>query len=110
MRRDAAVGQNARLAHRLTGWIVNIDADQVSARGIEDKVQHAIDAFAAVPGVTREMAEALVNTGFHALEDVVTQAEENDLKEIPQIGEQAGAVLAAIKEAAKLGSLASALA
>ena len=43
-------------------------------------------------------------------EDVVTQAEENDLKEIPQIGEQAGAVLAAIKEAAKLGSLASALA
>ena len=103
-------GQNARLAHRLTGWIVNIDADQVSARGIEDKVQHAIDAFAAVPGVTREMAEALVNTGFHALEDVVTQAEENDLKEIPQIGEQAGAVLAAIKEAAILGSLASALA
>ena len=43
-------------------------------------------------------------------EDVVTQAEENDLKEIPQIGEQAGAVLAAIKEAAILGSLASALA
>ena len=103
-------GQNARLAARLTGWAVNIDAEAVTNVGIGDKVQHAIDAFAAVPGVTREMAEALVNTGFHALEDVLTQAEESDLKEIPQIGEQAGAVLAAIKEAAKTSPLAGALA
>ena len=103
-------GQNARLASRLTGWAVNIDAEAVTAIGIENKIQHAIDAFAAVPGVSREMAEALVNTGFHALEDVVTQAEEADLKEIPSIGEHAGEVLAAIKEAAKLGSLAGALA
>jgi N utilization substance protein A len=103
-------GQNARLASRLTGWAVNIDAEAVASLGIENKIQHAIDAFAAVPGVSREMAEALVNTGFHALEDVVTQAEEADLKEIPSIGEHAGEVLAAIKEAAKLGSLAGALA
>ena len=103
-------GQNARLASRLTGWAVNIDAEAVASLGIENKIQHAIDAFASVPGVSREMAEALVNTGFHALEDVVTQAEEADLKEIPSIGEHAGEVLAAIKEAAKLGSLAGALA
>jgi len=103
-------GQNARLASRLTGWAVNIEAEAVASVGIEDKVQHAIAAFAAVPGVTPEMAAALVNTGFHALEDVVTQAEENDLREIPQIGEQAGAVLAAIKaEAAKTNPLAGAL-
>ena len=103
-------GQNARLASRLTGWAVNIDAEAVTNIGIGDKIQHAIEAFAAVPGVTREMAEALVNTGFHALEDVVSQAEEEDLKQIPQIGEQAGAVLAAIKEAAKTNPLAGALA
>lgn len=103
-------GQNARLAHRLTGWAVNIEAEAVASVGIEDKVKHAIDAFAAVPGVSREIAEALVNTGFHALEDVITQAEEDDLKQIPQIGEQAGTVLAAIKEAAKTGPLAGALA
>jgi len=103
-------GQNARLASRLTGWAVNIDAEAVSSVGIEDKVKHAVEIFAAVPGVTREMAEALVNTGFHALEDVVTQAEEADLKEIPQIGESAGAVLAAITEAAKNNPLAGVLA
>lgn len=103
-------GQNARLASRLTGWAVNIDAEAVTNVGIGDKIQHAIEAFAAVPGVTREMAEALVNTGFHALEDVVSQAEEEDLKQIAQIGEQAGAVLAAIKEAAKTNPLAGALA
>ena len=103
-------GQNARLASRLTGWTVNIDAEAVTNIGIGDKILHAIDAFAAVPGVTREMAEALVNTGFHALEDVVSQAEEDDLKQIPQIGEQAGAVLAAIQEAAKTNPLAGALA
>jgi N utilization substance protein A len=103
-------GQNARLASRLTGWAVNIDAEAVSSVGIEDKVKHAVEIFAAVPGVTREMAEALVNTGFHALEDVVTQAEEADLKEIPQIGESAGAVLAAIKVAAKNNPLAGVLA
>ena len=89
---------------------MNIDAEAVASVGIGDKIQHAIDAFAAVPGVTREMAEALVNTGFHALEDVVSQAEEDDLKQIPQIGEQAGAVLAAIQEAAKTNPLAGALA
>jgi N utilization substance protein A len=90
-------GQNARLASRLTGWQVNIEPEQVVSVGFDQKVGQAIDQLAAVPGVTREQAEVLVQTGFHSLDDLL-QIEEADLAEIPQLAGQAGAVLAAVRE------------
>lgn len=89
-------GQNARLASRLTGWQVNIDADAVVQLGIEEKVAQAVDAFAEVEGLSREMAAVLVRTGFHSLEDL-SQIEEGDLVDVPEIGDQAGAVLSAVR-------------
>ena len=89
-------GQNARLASRLTGWQVNIDAKQTEAQTFEDKIAQTINTFAQVEGITQETATILVHSGFHALEDL-NQVEESDLVEIEGIGDQAGTVLGAIK-------------
>ena len=89
-------GQNARLASRLTGWQVNIDAQQTEAQTFEDKITETVRAFAEVEGLSEEVARTLVLSGFHALDDFM-QVEENDLVDIEGIGDQAGAILGAVK-------------
>jgi hypothetical protein len=64
--------------------------------GFEEKVAQAVDAIAAIPGLTREQADILVHRGFLSLEDLL-QAEYNDLAEIPEIGEGAGSVIEAVR-------------
>ena len=94
-------GQNARLTSKLTGWQVDIEAEHVVTKGFEEKVAEAVDALAAVPGITREQAEVLVNNGLRRLEELL-QAEESDLAGIPEIGDQAAGILEAARaEAAK---------
>lgn len=94
-------GQNARLTSKLTGWHVDIGAEQVVLIGFEEKVAQAVLALANVPGVTQEQASVLVHAGFHGLDDLL-QAEAADLASIPAIGEQAETILeAARKEAAR---------
>ncbi len=89
-------GQNARLTSKLTGWQVDIEAEVVVAHGFQEKVAEAVELLAAIEGITREQADALVHAGLTRLEDLL-QAEESDLAEIPQIGDQAGAVLNAAR-------------
>lgn len=89
-------GQNARLTSKLTGWQVDIEAEVVVNKGFEEKVAEAVNQLAAIEGITREQADALVHAGLTRLEDLL-QTDENDLKDIPQIGEQAGEVLNAIR-------------
>ena len=89
-------GQNARLTSKLTGWQVDIEAEVVVAHGFEEKVAEAVELLAAIEGITREQADALVHAGLTRLEDLL-QAEESDLAEIPQIGDQAGVVLNAVR-------------
>jgi transcription termination/antitermination protein NusA len=89
-------GQNARLTSKLTGWQVDIEAEVVVTHGFEEKVAEAVESLAAIEGITREQADALVHAGLTRLEDLL-QAEESDLAEIPQIGDQAGAVLNAVR-------------
>jgi N utilization substance protein A len=93
-------GQNARLTSKLTGWQVDIEAEVVVAHGFEEKVAEAVELLAAIEGVTREQADALVHAGLTRLEDLL-QAEESDLAEIPKIGDQAGAVLNAVRTEAR---------
>jgi N utilization substance protein A len=94
-------GQNARLTSKLTGWHVDIEPEAVQTMGFEEKVAQAVDAIAAIPGLTREQADVLVHRGFLSLEDLL-QAEHSDLADIPEIGENAGAVIEAVRtEAAK---------
>jgi len=89
-------GQNARLTSKLTGWQVDIEAEVVVTKGFEEKVAEAVEQLAVIEGITREQADALVHAGLTRLEDLL-QAEESDLADIPQIGDQAGAVLNAAR-------------
>ncbi|HVU27690.1 MAG TPA: transcription termination factor NusA [Verrucomicrobiae bacterium] len=93
-------GQNARLTSKLTGWEVDIDAEEVVTKGFEEKVAEAIDALAAIPGISREQADALVHAGLTRLEDLLS-AEENDLNSIEPINGKAVEILAAARAEAQ---------
>jgi N utilization substance protein A len=93
-------GQNARLTSKLTGWQVDIEAEHVVTKGFEEKVAEAVEALAAIPGIAREQAAVLVNNGLRRLEELL-QAEESDLAGIPEIGDQAAAILKAAREEAE---------
>jgi N utilization substance protein A len=93
-------GQNARLTSRLTGWEVDIEAEAAPPTGgFEEKVAQAIETLAAIPGISREMADALVHGGLTSLEDVL-QAGESYLASLDRVGEQAGAIMQAAREEA----------
>jgi N utilization substance protein A len=93
-------GQNARLTSKLTGWQVDIEAEHVVTKGFEEKVAEAIELLAAIPGIAREQADALVHAGLTRLEELL-MTDESDLAGIPQIGDQAAAVLKAAREEAE---------
>jgi len=94
-------GQNARLTSKLTGWQVDIEAEHVVTKGFEEKVAEAVDSLASIPGITREQAEVLVNNGLRRLEELL-QADESDLAGIPELHDQAAAILEAARaEAAR---------
>lgn len=88
-------GQNARLTSRLCGWQVDIELEVAAKMGFDEKVAEAVRQIAAIPGILPAQANALVNAGFHSFSDL-TQAEEADLAAIPQIGEQAAAIIEAV--------------
>jgi transcription termination/antitermination protein NusA len=92
-------GQNARLTSKLTGWHVDIEAESVITLGFEEKVAQAVQAVAAIPGITSEHADLLVHHGFLSLEDLL-QAEADDLTSIPEIGDQAAALIEAVRNEA----------
>lgn len=89
-------GQNARLTSKLTGWHVDIEAEQVVTIGFEQKVALAVKTVASIPGITQEQADVLVHAGFLSLEDLL-QAEPDDLAAIPKIADQAVAIINAIR-------------
>jgi N utilization substance protein A len=89
-------GQNARLTSKLCGWHVDIQAREEKTLGFEEKVAQAVDAFASINGISEEQATALVNSGFHTLEDLL-QVEMDDLNEIPGIGDAAKEILEAVQ-------------
>src|ERR1041385_6007524 len=54
-------GENARLTSKLTGWQVDIEAEQVETVGFEQQVAQAVQALATIPGITPEHADAVVH-------------------------------------------------
>ena len=61
-------GQNARLTSLLTGWQIDIDPEQEVRVGFEEQVAGAVDALAAIPGIEKEQADALVHAGLLTLD------------------------------------------
>jgi len=97
-------GQNARLTSKLTGWQVDIEPEVVVHKGFEEKVAEAVEMLAAIEGITRETADILVHHGLTRIEDIL-QADESDLAGIPEIGEQAAAVMQAVRAEASRRTL-----
>ena len=89
-------GQNARLTSKLTGWQVDIEPEVVVTKGFEEKVAEAVESLAAIPGITREQADVLVHHGLTRLEDVLG-ADQSDLADIPQLADQAAAIMEAAR-------------
>jgi N utilization substance protein A len=89
-------GQNARLTSKLTGWQVDIQVEAVAQMGFAEKVAQAVHSLASVPGISEDMASVLVHAGFIGLEDLV-QCDAEDLRAIPQIGDQADTILEAVR-------------
>ena len=87
-------GQNARLASQLTGWQIDIDAEEVETVSFDDQVADAVAALAALPGIDEALAGQLVNSGFHSVEDL-KQVEAGDLEGIPGLEEHEAAIIAA---------------
>jgi predicted RecB family nuclease len=70
-------------------------------KGFQEKVAEAVESLASIPGISREQADVLVHNGLLRLEDLL-QADVSDLAGIPQLGEQASAIMDAVKaEAAR---------
>src|SRR5580765_4459444 len=55
-------GQNARLTSKLTGWQVDIEAEHVATIGFEEKMALAVQALAAIPGISQDQATVLVKS------------------------------------------------
>ncbi len=94
-------GQNARLAAKLTGWHIDISKKEEAPKeeAFEDKVRHAVERLASVPGIGNEFASALVSHGFLSLEGIIA-AETSDLADIEGIGaENAEKVIEAARTA-----------
>ena len=89
-------GQNARLTSLLTGWQIDIDAEEEIKVGFEEQVAKAVDALAAIPGIEKSQADAIVHAGLLTL-DALSNVEAADLKEIPGLEDSAENVLAAAK-------------
>jgi transcription termination/antitermination protein NusA len=94
-------GQNARLTSKLTGWQVDIEAEHIATVGFEEQMAQAVQSLAAIEGISAEQANVLFRNGLTSLEALL-EAKVSDLAEIPEIGEQAGAIYEAAKaEAAR---------
>ena len=79
-------GQNARLTSKLTGWNIDIEKEETAADlGFDEKVKRAVEKLAAIPGIERAVAEALVKSGFHSVEGLLA-VDVNDLTDI--LGEE----------------------
>lgn len=89
-------GQNTRLTERISGWKISIEAEAEAIPDFVNKVEHAVQDLAAVPGITADQARVLVNAGFHEVQDIL-QAEVADLQAMPGIGESASTILEAVR-------------
>ena len=73
-------GQNVRLTAKLLGVKVDIQKDEADFT-FEEKVARAVDNLAAIEGISREQAEALVQAGFLTVEGILA-SEVSDLEEM----------------------------
>jgi len=59
-------GQNVRLASKLCGWDIEI----MTREELDEQIEQAVAGFAALEGVSEELAERLVGEGFLSYDDL----------------------------------------
>lgn len=59
-------GQNVRLASKLCGWDIEI----MTNAELEDQIERAVMGFSVIPGITDEIAQALVEQGYLSYDDL----------------------------------------
>lgn len=96
-------GQNARLASRLTGWQIDIEA-AVEEDVFQTKVEQAVRELMTVPGISEPTARALVMAGIHSIEgllevdvDALSEVRAVDDPEVRAVGDTAAALLEAAR-------------
>lgn len=91
-------GQNARLTAKLTGWKIDIQADETVVP-FEKRVAMAVAEMAKIEGIGEEKANKLVHAGFLTLEGLLA-ADVEDLTAIEGITEEDAKAIRAAAEAA----------
>jgi N utilization substance protein A len=89
-------GQNARLTSKLTGWQVDIEAEQVVNYGFDEKVAEAVSEMAGIEGIDSALADKLVHHGFLNFE-MLSGADQEDLEQFEDIKADAPRIIEAIK-------------
>ncbi len=82
-------GQNVRLASKLVGWSLDIKSEAEKKAEVEEEMERfarASQEFSRLPGVTPEVASALLDAGFRSVAEI-TEASLDDLTSIEGIGE-----------------------
>ncbi|KLU05414.1 Transcription termination protein NusA [Rhodopirellula islandica] len=59
-------GQNVRLASKLCGWDIEI----MTNGELEEQIERAVGGFSQIPGITEEIAQALVEQGYLSYDDL----------------------------------------
>lgn len=63
-------GQNVRLASELTGWKLNVTTAKQAEEKTKTESKNFVEMFTATLDVDEELANLLVDEGFHSLEDI----------------------------------------
>jgi N utilization substance protein A len=77
-------GQNVRLTSKLTGWKTDIEKEEITTEGFEEKLAHVIQNMSKTLELTQEQATALVRGGMSSV-DLILSGEVSDLAEIEGI-------------------------
>jgi len=91
-------GQNVRLSAKLIGWKIDIERDEADIPFAE-KVARAVDALAAIDGISHDQAAKLVQAGYLSLDGILA-VKADDLAETADLTpDEAAAVYAAAEGA-----------
>ncbi|MFH1075353.1 MAG: transcription termination factor NusA [Pseudomonadota bacterium] len=70
-------GQNVRLASRLTGWKIDVEGEE----GYRKTMHTGYESLTTLPGVTKNIADALYSVGFISIEELA-KATVDDLTQV----------------------------
>lgn len=93
-------GQNIRLTSKLTKWNVDVQPVQSSNPQFGEQVQEAIDDLSKIPGITTEIAQLLVTSGFNtysALAEFPEAELKSTLEEIEPLQSYADTIIQAVQ-------------